>query len=455
MQRACLRRRRMRICEGQAGCERQSKRGRQGIAVSKTDWYKLDNAAKIIPSTATGPDTRVFRMVCELHDEVDPVILQSALDRTMESFPYLNSYLRKGIFWYYLESTGTRAVVEEEHLPALHELYVPGRKNLLFRVMWYRRRISAEMYHALADGTGGFTFFRHLVAEYLAEKYGLDRASLPDDSSSVEEKQADAFRRFYRSAKSSKNWFRELHPVKAYQLKGQKDPDLRLHLTEGTVSVREILQLAHAHKVTVGILTAAIYVESVIRMMDARDHHKPVVIGVPVNLRQFFPSETMRNFYGVIHVHFQPEHYDGTLESILPEVAADFEDQLGEEKIFRTMNSYAALEHNWAIKMVPLFIKDRVISLFSGRREGSVTTSLSNVGKVRLPEEFAPYVDKFCGYMSCKTVFVCILTYEDRMVFGFVSAYRRHSLERNFFRRLTELGIGVEIGSDDYDEEVN
>lgn len=421
--------------------------------MSKTEWYKLDNAAKIIPSTATGANTRVFRMVCELRDEVDPEVLQTALDRTMESYPYLNSYMRKGVFWYYLESAGVRAAAEEEHLPALHELYVQGRKNLLFRVFWYRRRISTEMYHALADGTGGFTFFRHLVAEYLIEKYGLDRAELPGDSSSVEEKQADAFRRFYRNAKSSKNWLKELHPVKAYQLKGQKDPDLALHLTEGTVSVRDMLQLAHAHKVTIGVLTASIYVEAVIRMMDARDLHKPVVVGVPVNLRQFFPSETMRNFYGVIQVCYHPEHYDGTLESVLPEVAAEFEDQLSEEKIFRTMNSYAALEHNWAIKMVPLFIKDRVISLFSGRREGSVTTSLSNVGKVVLPEAFTPYVEKFCGYMSCKNVFVCILTYGDHMVFGFVSAFSRHSLERNFFRRLTELGISVEIGSNDYDRE--
>lgn len=425
--------------------------------MSKSDWYKLDNAAKIIPSTATGADTRVFRMVCELREDVDPEILQNALDRTMPAFPYLNSYLRKGVFWYYLESTTQRALVEEEHLPALEALYIPDRKNLLFRVFWYRRRISVEMYHALADGTGGFVFLRHLVGEYLTEKYGLDRTLLTQDIASLEEKQTDAFRKFYRDARevTSRNWLRELHPVRACQLKGQKDPDLRLHLTEGTVSVREMLQLAHEKHVTIGILTASIYIEAVIRMMDHRDLRRPVVIGVPVNLRQFFPSATMRNFYGVINVRYLPEHYDGTLESIIQEVSDSFEEQLSREKIFYTMNSYAALEHNWGIKMVPLVIKDRFISLFSSRRGGSVTTSLSNVGKVELPQEYAPYVEKFCGYMSCKTVFVCILTYGDQMVFGFVSAFLRHSLERNFFRRLTELGIHVEIGSNDYDREEN
>ena len=422
----------------------------------KAGWYRLDNAAKIIPSTATGANTRVFRMVCELTEEVDPEVLQSALERALQGFPYFRSYLRKGVFWYYLESTAQAAVVHEENLPALEALYIPGRKNLLFRVFWFRRRINVEMYHALADGTGGFAFFRTLVTEYLIEKHGLDRSLIRPDSSSVEEKEADAFRRFYRSARevTSRNWLRDLHPVKAYQLKGEKDPDLRLHLTEGTVSVKEMIALAHEKNVTIGILTAAVYIEAVIRLMDARDYRKPGVISVPVNLRQFFPSATTRNFFGVINVQYHPEHYDGTLESIISEVSDSFEDQLSREKIFYTMNSYASLEHNWGIKMVPLFVKDRFISLFSSRRAGSVTTSLSNVGKVDLPKELAPYVEKFCGYMACKTVFVCILTYGDRMVFGFVSAFTRHSLEREFFRRLTELGIGVEVTGNDYDREV-
>ena len=31
-------------------------------------WYRLDNAATIIPSSIKGADTRVFRIVCELND---------------------------------------------------------------------------------------------------------------------------------------------------------------------------------------------------------------------------------------------------------------------------------------------------------------------------------------------------------------------------------------------------
>ena len=47
-------------------------------------WSRLDNAAKIFPSTSTSRDSKVFRFACQLREEVEPEILQHALDRTME-----------------------------------------------------------------------------------------------------------------------------------------------------------------------------------------------------------------------------------------------------------------------------------------------------------------------------------------------------------------------------------
>ena len=56
----------------------------------RANWYELDNAAKIVPSTAKGANTRVFRLTCELKEEVDPEVLQQALDDTIEEFPFFN-----------------------------------------------------------------------------------------------------------------------------------------------------------------------------------------------------------------------------------------------------------------------------------------------------------------------------------------------------------------------------
>ena len=40
------------------------------------------------------------------------------------------------------------------------------------------------------------------------------------------------------------------------------------------------------------------------------------------------------------------------------------------------------------------------------------------------------------------------------MTFGEASPYKTHRVMLNFFRCLSELGLEVELGSNDYDEEV-
>ena len=63
--------------------------------MAKNDkWYELDNAAKIVPSTTVGADTRVFRITCELNEEVQPDILQRALDKSIREFPHFQCVLK-------------------------------------------------------------------------------------------------------------------------------------------------------------------------------------------------------------------------------------------------------------------------------------------------------------------------------------------------------------------------
>ena len=105
----------------------------------------------------------------ELKENISGDILQKALDETIEEFPFFNCVLHRGLFWYYLEDSDLKAVVEEEKTPACMPLYYPGRKNLLYRVNYFKKRINLEMFHVLADGTGAFMFFRNLIIRYIQE----------------------------------------------------------------------------------------------------------------------------------------------------------------------------------------------------------------------------------------------------------------------------------------------
>lgn len=424
------------------------------MPITDRKWYKLDNAAKIIPSTARGSDTRVFRLTCELKEDVDGTVLQHALDRTITEFPHFNCYLQRGLFWYYLErSYRLKAEVFEDNIPALSAIYERGRKTLLYRVSYFHKKINLEMYHVLSDGAGAFVFLKAIVHNYLIEKYRIEAEIPEDDFASVGEKEADAFDHFYsKKGKRSgaMNKIMSAH-TKAYQIRGERDANMNLHMIEGTVSVKAFLDLCHRYHATLAIMTTSIVIEGIIRSMHVRERQKPIVVTVPVNLRNYFPSGTTRNFYGVISVVYQSEKYDGSLDSVIGDVRKSFDEQLQEDRIVETMNTYSALEHNWAVKVIPLQFKDLGISGINYLRKQEVTTSVSNVGRVTMPEPLVPYIDRFASFMSTNTEQMCISSFQDRLVFGFTSAFIECSAIMNFFRRLTAFGIGVELSTNDFD----
>ena len=418
----------------------------------KTNWYKLDNAAKIVPSTAKGANTRVFRITCQLKEKVDELVLQRALDEIIEDYPFFNCVLHRGVFWYYLEDSNLRETVRQEDTPACLPLYIPGHKNLLYRVNYYENRINLEMFHVLADGTGAFMFFKNLVTRYLVIKHGIEADIKPIDDFSIEEKNVDAFTDFYSKQKGLKQ-LKEMSAVKAYQLTGEIDDNLLPHLVEGTVSASKFLDFAHKYNTTVGVLCVAVYIKAIIQGMNRGQLKKHVVVSVPVNLRQFFKSGTSRNFFGVINIDYDPAEYRGQLEDIIAKVDHDFKEKLSPENIEKTMNSYAALEHNLGIQMIPLPIKDFGIGFFDRRAKKGVTSSMSNLGQIKMPKEVEDYIEGFSAFMTAASQQICVCSYKDRLSFGEVSPFKTHKSMLNFFRCLTELGIEVEIGTNDYDEE--
>ncbi|MBQ8985941.1 MAG: hypothetical protein IJ100_01665 [Lachnospiraceae bacterium] len=420
--------------------------------MAQSKWYQLDNAAKIVPSTAGGADTRVFRITCELKEDVDPDTLQSAVSVAARDFPHFGSILKKGLFWYYLDQSNLDAEVTPDNKPALDTIYREGRRDLLYRVSYYRNRINLEMFHVLTDGTGAFEFLKAILTEYLGVKYQIEELATETSRASGGDRQGDAFGKYYQKAKD-KPEEAKVAPKRAYHLRGEKDENLQNHLLEGTVSVPKFLKAARERGCTVAELSTALFIKAILEEMSVRDRRLPIVLSVPVNLRNYFPSDTARNFFGVINVAYDPANYDGTVESIIGVVKESFVRQLRQDQVELTMNSYAALEHNIAVKVVPLTIKNLVISAINAHMQKGITGTISNVGKISVPAEMEPHIHKFSCFMAAPEVQVCLCSYKDLLVFGVASAFVEHPVMRNFFRDMVDMGIDVELESNDFDNE--
>ncbi|MDO4567165.1 MAG: hypothetical protein Q4B42_07520, partial [Oscillospiraceae bacterium] len=127
-------------------------------------WMKLDNAALIYPAAARRNWNALFRLSAELDEEINPAVLQEALLSTTARFPSFSVRLRMGLFWYYLEQLeGAPAVQPDVNNPCVRLLHEENG-GFAFRVRYYKNRIALEVFHVLADGTGGLSFLKTLVA---------------------------------------------------------------------------------------------------------------------------------------------------------------------------------------------------------------------------------------------------------------------------------------------------
>lgn len=412
----------------------------------RVEWNRLDNAAKIFPPTSNDRDTKVFRFACELYERVDPVILQEALDETIEIFPLYKSVLRKGVFWYYFETSSLRPVVEEESLPVCARIYQESRRNLLFRVVYFKNRISLEVYHALSDGTGALWFFKSLLSRYLMSKYKNAFSELKlkiDYEASVSQKMDDSFLKYYTGKRISL----AVKSERAYHIRGTRKEENRMQLIEGTMSVKAVLNAAHEYDTTLTVYLTALFMYSIYKTMSERGKKHPVVLSVPVNLRNYFESESARNFFGTINIGYHFGKNSTELPDIIKSVGESFSRELTPDRLRNHMERLAALEHNVFTRAVPLAIKDITLQMANHINERGITAALSNVGKIAMPSEFTPYIRQFDVFTSARRPQICMCSYGDNLVVSFTSPFADTDIQKTFFHTLSKKGIDVKIAS--------
>ena len=406
----------------------------------KARWRKLDNAAKLYSASSNKKDTRVFRFYCELKEQVQSELLQQALDQTVETFPTFLMVLRKGLFWHYLEPCNLRPVVKEEYKEPCSRLYIRDKKNLLFEVTYYQKRINFEVFHVLTDGTGATEFLKELVKNYLYRAHkeeGLEQVSLQPEDMTVQDQEDDSFLKYYsKDQKRPKK--RKLH---AFQIRRKKKDGNRLHVHESIVSVQAILKRSRELGVSMTIFLTAIYMMAIHEEMSKMQKKRSVILMVPVNLRKFFPSTSMLNFFNWIEPGYDFATQDGSFEAVLNHTKAFFEAELTKEKMSAHISELLALELHPILRLAPLELKNLCIQAGAKFSEKNVTAIFSNMSAVKMPKSYVPYIERFGVYTNTPKMELCLCSFQDKLSFAFTSRYDTENIERNFYRLLKEQGI--------------
>ena len=410
-------------------------------------WRKLDNAALAYPALTGKNHTRVFRFYCQLKESVNEEILQKALDITMDKYPLFQAVLRKGLFWFYLEHRELRAMAQKENKPPCSRLYIPDKKALLLEVSYYKNRINFEVFHALTDGTGAMHFLQELVQNYLILAYPdrkLGRIPV-DETITAKDREEDSFSQYYSSELPKGKKKR----IRAARIRGEKLTHDEMNVTEVVIPVKETLAKARSMGVSITVLLTAMFLCAINEELSGNSRKQPVRLLVPVNLRNYFPSQSMANFFGCIEVGYRFTE-ETKFEDVLQGVKEQFETELVKEKIAMRMNDYVRLEKNPFLRAVPLEIKKQALMVGGNLDRRSITAVYSNVGIIRFPEEYREYIDRFGLLASTNTMQLCSCSYENEMVLGFTSKIAGRSIERNMQRMLKEADIPVRAEKNDF-----
>lgn len=409
--------------------------------MTKTNkWYKLDNAAKIFPPTTTYYDPKIFRFSVILKDEVNQTQLKQALDETLNDFPIFKSVLKKGLFWYYLEESNIDATIGEETNSPCEKL----NTSLLFEVTTYKTKINLEVYHALSDGTGCITFFKNLIYNYLCIHYKIEKKDTLTTSSDFE-KESNSFEKYY----NPKRKIRVSNRKNSYVLKGPWYPEGKLNITTGVVSTKELIKLAKEHNTTITCLLASIIIKSLENIMSVKDKKKQVSITVPIDLRKFYKSDTVRNFFNVTNITYQFSKKVESLDDIISSVNNQMKKSLEPDVISNQMNKMIWLEKFFIVRLIPLVIKNIVLKYSYKKTRLKQTLGLSNVGIISVPKEVEKYIEKFIVFNSTDALELCVCSYLDELSLSFTSHFISNEIENNFFRTLKEFGINIEIYSNE------
>lgn len=419
------------------------------MPLQKREWYALDNAANIYPVIQSKQWTPMFRLTAVMAAPVDTVALQTALNKMRPRFPGFYVRLKRGVFWYYLEQEEWEARVEQDTLYPCPPL---SQEELPFRIKVHQNRIAGEFAHVVCDGTGGMIFFQTLLAQYLREQgvrvpYTESILNLGEAPEAGE--QEDSFLRYYRTgARLSRK-----EPL-AYKMEGTRLLPGMYCVTTGVMSVENALALARKHQVSLTeYMTATLlYVlYTVQKAVRPRGRLKPVKISVPVNLRKYYNTKTLRNFSQYLNPGIDASFGDFTFEETLTQVHHYFRYMFTEKNLNARMSINVLAQRNPILRVMPLFLKKAGIRLvYNATGETVFTAALSNVGALSLPEEMHPHVRR-CDLLLCtakhNAVQCGMMSYQDTLSISFARSIAEPYVERLFFRALVRQGLHVCVES--------
>ena len=406
-------------------------------------WRRLDNSAKIFPIASSKKYSSVFRLSAVLKEKINPKILRQSVEIVLKNLSSFKVKLKKGMFWYYFEENHKKVIIEKEKNYPCKYIDPKTNNDYLFKVTYFENKINLDIFHSLTDGNSGIIFLREIVYTYIELSHPKDF----DKKLRIERKisnntEDDYLKNYNKKSKNAKGG------KKAYILKGKKLPLSAIGVIHVNINLEQLRTKAKEKGVTITqYLTACIIYAIYNSNYKKYNGKKPIKVCIPVDLKKYFKSETVSNFFSYINVQTDMNKKELLeFDNLLKFVHDDFNKRLTKEEISKTMSANVKLGNNIFIKSIPLFLKLVIVKLSYMEIRRYTTTTFSNIGRVGIIGEYQKYIDKFLMLIapeSVEKIKCSACSFENNLVLTFTSVLKNIEVEEELCKKLKEEGIDI------------
>lgn len=417
-------------------------------------WLPLDNAAKIYPAVRSRKHTTVFRISVILNERVKIGPFLSAVRKMESRFFYFRVGLKKGLFWYFLEYIDKPLVpVRDTGVLCRTFRKISDQGAFLFRILVLKNRISVEFSHILTDGTGARIFLTTLLKAYFNEvNFAGSGTEIQENHFSPEEYE-DAYNHYFKS---------DIPPVigysKAFHVPFKLNDPFRFDVLIARVSLNEIKEKAREKNAGLSDYLIAVYlfvlqqIHNETRKFGRGSKRKILRVQVPVNLRNIYPTLSMRNFSLFVLPEIDLRLGEYTFDEIIKIVYHKMQLETDAKLISKIISRNVGSERNILVRSIPLFLKNKILHYkFYSEGANQYGGVMTNLGKIELPSEIRDKVDHFIFIPpppNKKLKINCgVVGYKDELIITFGNISNSNELQGKFFRFLTSQGIHVKLNT--------
>ncbi len=226
-------------------------------------------------------------------------------------------------------------------------------------------------------------------------------------------------------------------------------------LTTGIIDTDKLSLAAKRHAATINTYLAAQLLMALLSIAkedhSPRRQKRPVKLSMPVNLRRYYPSGTLRNFSSYVNAPVWPQYGTYTLDDVVALVKHYVGMETVEPMINARFSGNVHAEQMVLLRAAPLFLKTAVLKLmYKLTGERYFSTVMSNLGLIGMPDKMARHVERIdfiIGGGQRNPISLGCVSVGGKTFLNFSKTIKEATLEQRFFTALVKDGVPVKVES--------